>query len=262
MSDPLLSSSWYRVAQLKPRRTGHTMLHRHIYRGQRWYVIQNESTQRCQLLTPSAHLLIGLMDGERTTEEIWEEAARQLGDDCPTQDETIRLLGMLHQADSLACDVSPDTAEMFRRSKRRETDERWRRVLQPLSLRFPLLDPDAFLDRWVGLVRPAFSLYGALAWCLVVGAALLLGASHWAELSQDAGSRLLSGQSLLLVGLAYPCVKVLHELGHGFAAKVWAALRRVRARRRHQSQADGVRLGRRARGFRALHHGDRRLCHE
>lgn len=223
MNDPLLSSSWYRVAQLKPRLSGQPVLHRHLYRGQRWYVLQNESTQRCQLLTPSAHLLIGLMDGVRTTQEIWEEAARQLGDDCPTQDETIRLLGMLHQADSLSCDVSPDTVEMFRRTERREAREWLQRVLQPLTLRLPLLDPDAFLDRWVGLVRPAFSRAGALAWVLMVGAALLLGASHWAELSQDAGSRLLSGQNLLLMGLAYPCVKALHELGHGFAAKVWGA---------------------------------------
>ena len=119
MSESLLSSSWYRVAQLKPRRSSHARLHRHSYRGQRWYVLQNRSTGRCQLLTPSAHLLIGLMDGERSTQEIWEEAARQLGDDCPTQDETIRLLAMLYGADSLSTDVSPDVAETFRRAERR-----------------------------------------------------------------------------------------------------------------------------------------------
>jgi putative peptide zinc metalloprotease protein len=223
MSDNLLSSSWYRVAQLKPRRSPDTRLHRHHYRGQIWYVLQNRTTRRCQLLTPSAHLLIGLMDGERTTNEVWEEAARQLGDDCPTQDETIRLLGMMYLADSLSCDVSPDTDEMFRRTERRETSETWRRLLHPLSLRFPLLDPDAFLSRWVWLARPLFSVYGALAWCAIVGLAAVLGASHWQELGQDAGSKLLSGQSLLLMGIAYPCLKALHELGHGFAAKVWDA---------------------------------------
>ena len=223
MSESLLSSSWYRVAQLKPRRASHARLHRHEYRGQRWYVLQNQSTGRCHLLTPSAHLLIGLMDGERSTQEIWEEAARQLGDDCPTQDETIRLFGMLYFADSLSCDVPPDTAETFRRAERRQAKEKRWRFLHPLSLKIPLFDPDAFLSRWVGLVRPLFSVYGALAWCVVVGAALVLGASHWTELTQDAGSRLLSGQNMLLLWIAYPCVKALHELGHGFAAKVWGA---------------------------------------
>ena len=149
MSDPLLSSSWYRVADLKPRPSPHTQLYRHHYRGQRWYVLQNRSTRRCQLLTPAAHLLVGLMDGKRTTHQVWEEAARQLGDDCPTQDETIRLLGMLYFAESLACDVSPDTAEMFRRTERRESSEQWRKVLHPLyktyvrrSTRFTAHDAD------------------------------------------------------------------------------------------------------------------------
>ena len=223
MSDSLFSSSWHRVAELKPRRSAHSRLYRQHYRGQRWYALQNQTTGRCQLLTPSAHRLIGLMDGERTTQEIWDEATRQLGDDGPTQDETIRLLGMLYLADSLCCDVSPDTAEVFRRSERCTARDSWQRVLHPMSLRFALFDPDAFLSRWVGLVRPLFSVYGALAWCVVVGAALILGASHWTELTQDAGSRLLSGQNLLLLWIAYPCVKALHELGHGFAAKVWGA---------------------------------------
>jgi putative peptide zinc metalloprotease protein len=175
------------------------------------------------MLTPSAHLLVGLMDGKRTAQEVWEEAVSQLGDDGPTQDETIRLLGMLYFAEALSCDVSPDTAEMFRRIDRRDTGERWRRILHPLSLRIPVLDPDAFLNRWIWLVRPIFSAYGALAWCAVVIAAVVLGAPHWTELTQDAGSRLLSGQNMLLLWIAYPCVKVLHEFGHGFAAKVWGA---------------------------------------
>jgi len=223
MSETLHSSSWYRVAQLRPRRSAHTRLYRHTYRGQRWYVLQNHSTRRCQLLTPSAHVLVGLMDGERTTQEIWEAAASQLGDDGPTQDETIRLLGMLYFAESLSCDVSPDTEEMFRRGERRESKERWQRILNPLSLRIPLWDPNDFLERWVWLVRPLFSVYGALAWLAVMLAAISLGAPHWTELTQDAGSRLLSGQNMLLLWIAYPCVKALHELGHGFAAKVWQA---------------------------------------
>jgi putative peptide zinc metalloprotease protein len=223
MSESMLSSSWYRVAQLKPRLSPQIRIHRHHYRGQRWYVLQSRSTRRCQLLTPSAHLLLGLMDGVRTTHEVWEEAVRQLGDEGPTQDETIRILGMLHFADALSCDVSPDTAEMLRRNERRERSERWRRVIQPMSVRIPLLDPDAFLTRWIGWVRPLFSVHGALAWCVVVAGALALGAPHWDELTRDASSRLLSGQNLLLLWIAYPCVKALHELGHGFAAKVWEA---------------------------------------
>ena len=135
MSESMFSPSWYRVAQLKPRLRGHTRLYRHYYRGQRWYVLQSQATRRCHRLSPAAHYLIGLMNGERTTEEVWEAATRQLGDDGPTQEETIRLLGLLYFADVLQCDVTPDTLEMLRRSDRRESSQTWGRILHPMSLR-------------------------------------------------------------------------------------------------------------------------------
>ena len=40
MSD-LHSPSWYRVAQLRPRLRGHARIHRHHYRGELWYVLED-----------------------------------------------------------------------------------------------------------------------------------------------------------------------------------------------------------------------------
>ena len=121
MSGSLFSSSWYRIAGLKPQIRSHTRFHRHHYRGQLWYVLQDRSSGRCHRLTPSAYQLVGLMDGERTSQEIWQLASERLGDDGPTQDETIRLLGLLHFADVLRCDVPPDTVELLRRQRRRSS---------------------------------------------------------------------------------------------------------------------------------------------
>ena len=223
MSQSLFSPSFYRVAQLRPQIRSHARLHRHHYRGQRWYVLQNRTTGRCHRLSPAAHLLIGLMNGERTTQEIWDAASDRLGDDGPTQDETIRLLGLLHRADALRCDVLPDTEEMLRRTQRSTADESWRRLLHPLSLRVPLFDPDALLERMLPALRSLFSWAGALVWCAVVAAAILVAAAHRSELAEDLTSQLVSGRNLLLLLAVYPCVKALHELGHGLAAKAWGA---------------------------------------
>ncbi len=221
MTDPLLSSSWYRVAHLEPRIRSHVRFHRHHYRGQLWYVLQDHTSGRCHRLTPAAYHLAGLMNGERTTQQVWEAASARLGDDGPTQDETIRLLGLLHFADVLECDVSPDTVEMLRRRQRRERSEWWQRLLNPLALRFPLYDPDELLERWLPAVRPLFSRAGALAWLAIVSAAGFLAAAHWGELSDGMGAEILGPRNLLLLWLVFPIVKALHELGHAFAAKVW-----------------------------------------
>ncbi len=223
MEETLLSPSWYRVARLRPRIRAHTNFHRHRYRGQIWYVLQDHSTGRCHRLSPAAYQLAATMNGERSTQEIWDAANTRLGDEGPTQDETIRLLGLLHFADVLQCDAPPDTVELFRRFESHERGEWWRRFASPLAIRIPLLDPAEFLERWQNVARPLFSLPAAIVYGLVVGAALFLAAEHWEELSAGVGSELFDPRNVLLLWLVYPVVKALHELGHGFAARVWGA---------------------------------------
>ena len=63
MSEPIFSASWYRVAELRPRLRSHARIHRHKYRGNTWFVLQDFSTGRFMRFTPTAHRVIGLMDG-------------------------------------------------------------------------------------------------------------------------------------------------------------------------------------------------------
>jgi putative peptide zinc metalloprotease protein len=221
MSDSLFSPSWYRVADLKPRLRSHTQVHRHHYRGQLWYVLQDHCSARYHRFTPAAYYLIGLMDGERTVQEIWDAANGHLGDEAPTQDETIELLGQLHGRDVLHCDVPPDSEELFRRYERDQHQKLKQRFVNPLYVRFPMIDPEKLLNSLLPLVRPLFSWFGGLIWLAVVAAGLVSAASHWPELSENLAERALSPRHLLLMALVYPVIKGLHELGHAFATKVW-----------------------------------------
>ncbi len=217
--ESLYSASWYHVATLRPRLGAQVRFHRHVYRGEVWYVIQNPTTGRVHRLKTTAHALVTAMDGERTTQEIWDGALTELGDDAPTQEETLCVMGQLYVADVLRCDVPPDTAELFRRAEERDEKER-RSKLNPISFRMPLLDPDAFLTRWEPWAAPFFSRRGAMLWCVVVAAAGLLALKHGPELA--AGARpLLEPRSLAALLFAYPLVKALHELGHAFGVKRW-----------------------------------------
>jgi len=217
--DPLPSPSWHRVAALRPRVPRRVRFHRHEVRGEVWYVAQSPTTGRAQRLTPAAYTLVGLMDGRRTVQEIQELALARLEDEAPTQDETLWLLGRLHAADLLSCDVPPDTAALFRRLGEEERRER-RSRRNPIAFRVPLLDPDVFLSRWQGRVTPLFSPAGAVAWCAAVLAAGVLALRHGPELAA-ASRTLLEPSGLLALWFVYPLVKALHELGHAFAVKRW-----------------------------------------
>ena len=145
MTESLFSASWYRVEALKPRLRSHGRIHRHDYRGQLWYVLQDSSSGRHHRLNPAAHTFVGLMDGERTVGQIWHAVTTRLGDDAPTQPQVIELLALLHAADLLQCDVTPNTLEMFRRFQRQQRSRWTRGLMNPMSLRIPLLDPNRFL---------------------------------------------------------------------------------------------------------------------
>ena len=221
MSETLFSPSWYRVANLKPRIRAHAVIHRHAYRGKVWFVLQDHAAGRSHRFSPAAHHFVGLMDGSRTVQQIWEASSARLGDAAPTQEEVIRLLGQLHSADALLCDVPPDGMEVFRRHQRHSRMEWRRRLWTPLALRFPIWDPDRFLDRTMAFVGPLFGWLGLLFWLAVVGSGLVLAVAHWTDLTENIVDRVLAPQNLLLLWIVYPVVKALHELGHAYATKRW-----------------------------------------
>jgi putative peptide zinc metalloprotease protein len=221
MSDELYSPSWYRVADLRPRLRSHVRIHRHHYRGERWYVLEDRVSRRMHRFNPVSHYIIGLMDGYRTVQEIWDSALSRFGDDAPTQDEMLRLLGQLHWADVLQSEVTPDVAELLRRSARTKKKTWLQVLLSPMAIKIPLFDPDRLLERWLPWYRPLFGWGMALIWSLVVGAAILTASVHWTELTENLSDRVLAPQNLLLMLLTFPIVKLLHEFGHACATKAW-----------------------------------------
>jgi putative peptide zinc metalloprotease protein len=221
VSSDLLSPSWYRVAEVRPRLRSHVRIHRHHYRGELWYVLEDRVSRRTHRFNAVAHYAIGLMDGRRTVQEIWDSAATRFGDDAPTQDEMIRLLGQLHAAEVLQSEATPDLAELLRRAKKGKRSTWKQNLLSPLALRIPLFDPDRFLERWLAWYRPLFGWLGALLWLAVVGAGALAAAAHWDELTLNFSDRVLAPQNLLLMWLTFPLLKLAHEFGHACATKAW-----------------------------------------
>lgn len=219
MTAPLLSSSWYRVAQLQPRLRSHARLHRMRYRGALWYLVQDPVSNRVHRFTPAARYFIAAMNGERTVQQLWEMTNRQLGEDAPTQDEVIRLLGQLHSADLLQSDVTPDVTELFERGQKQERSQRQRSYLNPMAIRMHLWDPDAFLNRMRPVADVLWSRWGGLLWLAVVLPALVLLPVHWDDLSGGFSDRVLATGNLALLWLVFPLIKALHEWGHAAAVK-------------------------------------------
>src|SRR5437867_4767957 len=219
MQSPLLSNSWYRVADRRPRLRSHARLYRHRYRGEVWYLLRDPASSRVHRFTPAARLIISLMDGMRPVSQLWEIANRRLGESAPTQDEMIQLLGQLHAADLLQSDVTPDVAELFALGEREDRARYRRSFANPMALRFPIWDPDAFLNRFDHWIRRIWGRWGAVVWLAVMLPALFLISPHWPELSNNFSDRVLAFDNLAVLYCVFPVLKALHELGHATATK-------------------------------------------
>ncbi len=87
-----------------------------------------------------------------------------------------------------------------------------------LFFRLPLLRPDAFLSRTVGLVEIFFTRGFLLVLLLVFATDLYLVGREWYEFS-NAFLGMFTPQGLVYYGIALTFAKVIHELGHAYAAK-------------------------------------------
>ena len=216
---------WQKLEPMRPSLPRHIHIQRRDYNNERWFILQDKSNGRFHRLTPTAWRLIAAMDGRRSLQPVLDLAAQpefyESPDDIPTRDDLIQLLQYLHVADLLVCDMPPDTQELFARRQHKQ-QQRWVRLLMnPLTWHIPLGNPDALLDRLMPLARLMASRVMGIVWLLVVGYSLMQAGNHWSQLTHGQLDRILSPGNLLMLWLTYPCLKIIHELGHGLFTKVW-----------------------------------------
>lgn len=115
MTRSIFSSSWHSVAELKPRLVPQAHVHRHVYRSQVWYVVQDQTGGRYHRLSPGAYALVKRMDGAKSVQTLWEHANTAGEGDACTQNEVVDLLVQMHAADLLQVDSAPDSVALFQR---------------------------------------------------------------------------------------------------------------------------------------------------
>lgn len=220
MEASLLSSQWFRVATLKPHLRPQVNVARQQARGQLWYVLHNEASGRFHRVNDRAYEVVGRLDGELTVDGLWRELIKQQGDDAPSQDDVLRVLGQLAEADLLQAEHMPDLRRQVERSQAREQAQARGRV-HPLSFRVKLFDPSPWLHRLGGLSRLVFNRVSLWLWIALIATGAWVAAQQGPELMAHARSSLSQPRVLLTMWLIYPLLKALHEFGHALALRRW-----------------------------------------
>lgn len=215
---PTFSESWYRVTSLRPRLRATVQVHRQHFRGQMWHVLQDPGVNQFFRLNEAAYHFVAMLDGRRTVGDVWRACNEELGDSAPTQGEAIQLLGQLYTSNLLRAELPPDAEGLLQRYKRRRLREVQGYMTNLLFIRIPLLDPDHFLDRWVGVFGKIFTLIGFVFWLGLMATGFYFLTGRMGELA-DRSQGIFDPGNLLWLYASMIVIKVAHEFGHAFACK-------------------------------------------
>ncbi|MBI1189313.1 MAG: HlyD family efflux transporter periplasmic adaptor subunit [Tepidisphaera sp.] len=212
------SPFWHRVRVMKPRLRPHVQITRQHYRGRRWHVVHDPSSNQFYRINPVAHEFLGMLDGRRTVEEVWQYAITRHADEAMTQNEVIQLLSQLFGSNLLTADVPPETEQMLRRGRDRLGKRFQQQAIGLMYFRVRLFNPDRLLTWLLPVFRPLLSVPGLVLWAIWVLAGIITISGHLEDFLSRVGNA-LAPSNWLLMGVAFVAIKLWHELGHGLICK-------------------------------------------
>ncbi len=219
-TESLFSAHWHRVRDVRARMADDVLISRHVYRKRVSWVLHRQATGISHRLDTQSFELIDRLDGTISIGEIWEQALEQRDHDAPTQDAWMHLLADLHAADLLVIDSRIPVEALFERRRKKRTREQHQRYLNPLYLRFALVDPDNWLNRVRSLADALFSRTVFVLWAVLIAISGLVLFANTERLFDDVAiAAQFNPYVAALFLVVYPPLKLLHELGHALAIK-------------------------------------------
>ncbi len=214
----MVSESWHRIADLHLGLLPSVEVHKQVYRGETWYVLEEPGSGRYFRLRPAAYRFVCELDPDVTVAEVWQRALADYPEEAPGQDEVVQLLSQLHHANLLFFRTPGDHDAIFRRYRKQRGRERLGQLMAILYLRVPLWNPDRFLNRWRGWLTPLFGPAMPVVWGLAMLFFGKVAIEHWDRL-WAAGQGLLAPGNLPLLYLSIFVLKIFHEMAHAIVCK-------------------------------------------
>jgi putative peptide zinc metalloprotease protein len=218
MERATFSPLWHRVRALKPRLRPHVQVTRQHYRGRRWHVAHDPASNQFFRLSPVAYEMVGLLDGSRAVEEVWNISLGNHGDAAPTQGEVIELLGQMYNSNLLAIDTTPETEQLLSRGRERLKRRISQQAIGIMYFRVKLFNPDRYLTWLEPILRPLINGWGFLFWCAWIIWALVRIAPH-GEAIQESFRNVIDPTEWFSVFVVFVVIKAIHETGHGIICK-------------------------------------------
>ena len=204
------------LASSKPKLAENVVRQSIMIRGEPWILLQNSINGEHVRLNATAAQWLNAFDGETTVATVLNNAQ---ADDATAQ-QVFEYLTLLWQADMVVLGSANEHARLFAQHKIHNSMAQQRKR-NPLAIRFPLLDPDTWLNanshRWSILFNQHFARFIVVVVLLAVTIAFVNADGLRQSFRNLAGSP----SHWWWYGLLFPLLKLWHELAHAICIKRW-----------------------------------------
>ncbi|MBI1368650.1 MAG: biotin/lipoyl-binding protein [Planctomycetes bacterium] len=189
-----------------------------LYLGKTVYVVKDPVGLNYFRLQPAEHYVLKHLDGKTSAKELSEQVARRFPDTPAEPDDVLSFYKMLQSTGLLLGEGLTHGAQIRETRNKLRRSRMWATISNFLFIKLPVMDPDRMLD-WI---------YAHVSWlmnkwtCCLAGAFMTISAIAAVLQIEHVGVAsmpLLSWQNLLIMSGVFFTVKIIHEFGHGLAAK-------------------------------------------
>jgi len=216
MSGGLRHPDWYLISEQKFRQRGALDLSYQTFRGENFVVISDTLTGQYLRLSQRAEVLWHKLNGKRSIQSVFDELSESPGT-ATTQHEVVDWIMQLVAGGLLLSDHDLDPKSLSERSQKKRDKNLEMRAASPLSIKIPLFDPHWLIRVTYPLFAWIFTAFGGVVVAGTLLAGLVLAVMNADLLVDSTDGALLSQSGLIALALAYPVMKILHELAHGYA---------------------------------------------
>lgn len=192
---------------------------RQVYQGEAVYVVHDPVSFRSHRLSVFQYDVFTGMAPGRTLGENFERFAAQGAFASNEEPVFFELISSFARLGLIVMPVQ-NGARLFEQHEKIRASKRRGKLLGILFLQIPLVNPDQFLARTANCVRWMFTKSFFCVWLAGMAAAGMVLLSRAGDLLQPLNG-ILATNNLPFLWLAFVVLKIWHELGHGYACRVF-----------------------------------------
>ena len=216
------SDSWHEVSHLKVGLLPSVRVHKQLYRGREWYVLQELGSEKYYRVTPIGYKFVASLSPRQTVGETWDTFVKDHSDVAPGQEDVIQLLSQLHHSNLLFFRSKANNEAIFERYQKQKIREHMGKLMAFLYVRLPMWDPNRFLNNYRNILSAFFSPLAFFIWLVVIVMAGKAVIEQWDQLWQQTQGIIALG-NLPLLYLSVFVLKIFHEMAHAAVSKKYGA---------------------------------------